>query len=448
MKESSESLGVEKIWKLLIEYSLPAIVGTTATSLYNIIDRIFIGQGVGPLAISGLALAFPLMNLAIAFGAFIGMGASVMVSIRLGQKDNAGASSFLGTACVLNIVIGGLYTIVMFIFLDDILYVFGASIDTLPFARDFMQVILAGNVFTHLYFGLNSIMRASGHPRKAMNVTLITIGINIVLAPLFIFLFHWGIRGAAAATILAQISGVIMVFRHFLKKNSTVRFIHGCFKLKWKTIKEIISIGSANFIMIVLISLVVMIFNLKLEKYSGDLAIGAFGIINSMATFFVMVVLGFNQGIQPIAGYNYGARNIQRVITVLKYSLAAGSSITVLGFLLMQIFPEMISRMFTTSIELIEISIPGMRLYTAAFFMVGFQVVVSSFFQALGKASVSIFLSLSRQALLLIPALLILPGFFGLTGIWISAPAADFISTLLSVIVLRIEYPKLKNLIN
>jgi putative MATE family efflux protein len=446
MKETSETLGTEKIWKLLVRYSLPAIIGTTATSLYNIIDRIFIGQGVGPLAIAGLALSFPLMNLAAAFGAFIGIGASVMVSIRLGQKDKNGAALFLGNAFILNIIIGSMYSIIMLTFLDDILYIFGASADTLPYARDFMQIILAGNIFTHLYYGLNSIMRSSGYPRKAMNATLITIGINVILAPLLIFGFQWGIRGAAAATVLAQAAGTFVVFLHFLKQHSNVRFIRGCFKLKCRVIEEIISIGSSNFIMLISVSLVIMLVNLGLEKHGGDFAIGAFGIINSISSLFIMIVLGFTQGMQPIAGYNYGARNFHRVINVLKYSLIAGSSITITGFLLMQAVPELLARMFTTSSELIEISAAGMRIYSAMFFVVGFQIVIANYFQALGKARISIFLSLSRQAIVLIPALLILPCFFGLNGVWLSSPFSDLISSLLCFIVLRIQFPKLKSL--
>jgi putative MATE family efflux protein len=446
MKETSEILGTEKIWKLLVRYSLPAIIGTTATSLYNIIDRIFIGHGVGPLAIAGLALSFPLMNLAAAFGAFVGIGASVMVSIRLGQKDKNGAALFLGNAFILNIIIGSMYSIIMLIFLDDVLYIFGASNDTLPFTRDFMQIILAGNIFTHLYLGMNSIMRASGYPREAMIATLITIGVNIVLAPLLIFGFQWGIRGAATATVAAQITGTIIVFLHFLRPHSTVRFIRGCFKLKLSVIREIFSIGISNFILLICASLVVMLVNLGLGKYGGDFAIGAFGVINSIASLFLMIVLGFTQGMQPVAGYNYGARNFQRVITVLNYSLIAGSSITITGFLLMQLIPGVLAGMFTSSYELIEISVNGMRIYAAMFFLVGFQMVVANYFQALGKARISIFLSLIRQALVLIPALLILPKFFGLTGVWISAPVSDFISSLLCFIILRIQYPKLKSM--
>jgi putative MATE family efflux protein len=446
MHESSEILGVEKIGKLLIQYSLPAIIGTAATSIYNIIDRIFIGQGVGPLAISGLALSLPLMNLAAAFGALVGVGAGIMVSIRLGQKDKYGAVVFLGNAFALNIIIGLLFSIVMLLFLDNILYAFGASSDTLPYAKEFMQIILAGNIFTHLYLGLNNIMRASGYPRKAMNITLITICINVVLAPLFIFVFHWGIRGAAAATVCAQFVGTVMVFSHFIKKHSTLHFIHGCFQIKRNVVKDIVSIGSSNFLMLICSSIVIMLFNLGLERHSGDYAIGAYGIINSIASLFIMIVLGLNQGMQPIAGYNYGARNFSRVIKVFQYALIAGSCVTILGFILMQSIPDLLSRMFTSSNELIELAVVGMRIFSAMFFLIGFQMVTANFFQALGKAQISIFLALTRQVLLLIPALLILPHLWGLYGVWMSAPVADFISSLLAFAVLRIQFPKLRHM--
>lgn len=431
------ALGTANVGSLLLHYSIPAIVATVASSVYNIVDRIFIGQGVGPFAISGLALTLPLMNITAAFGAMVGVGASTMVSIRLGQHDRQGATRILGNTVMLNTIISVVVTIISLIFLEPILYGMGASPGTLPYARDFMQIILAGNVFLHLYLGLNNIMRASGYPRKAMIATLLTVAINIALAPLFIFVFKWGIRGAALATVLAQIFGTIWVFFHFMSPSHSIYFLPGYFKLKIKVIREIISIGIANFLMLTVASLVVVIINLGLEKHGGDLAIGAFGIINSIMNLIVFIVIGINQGMQPIAGYNYGAMQYDRVKHVFKLTVIAGTAISTIGFLLGEIFPRQISSLFTSNHELIGLSTNGMRIAVMMFPIVGIQMVTSSFFQSIGKAWISIFLSLSRQVLLLIPLVIILPHYFGLNGVWYSMPLSDLVSSLLTVLVLR-----------
>lgn len=440
---NTTDLGVEKLGKLLIQYSVPAIIATSAASLYNIIDRIFIGQGVGPLAISGLALTFPLMNITAAFGAMVGVGASAMVSIRLGQNDRKGATLILGNAVMLNIILGIAVAVITFVFLDPILFALGASKDTLPYAKEFMQVILVGNVFTHLYLGLNNIMRASGYPGKAMVTTLITVGINLALAPLFIFVFHWGIRGAALATVIAQAIGTFWSVIHFSKIGSFVHFLPGYMRLKKVIIRDIISIGMSSFIMLLSASVVISILNLGLGKYGGDYAIGAFGIINSIGNLTVMVVIGFNQGMQPIVGYNYGARQIPRVLRTFKLTIFAGTGVTFFGFLLAEIFPQQIASVFTSNNELITLAVNGMRLNMMMFPIIGFQVVASSFFQSIGKAKVSIYLSLTRQVVFLIPALLILPRFLGLNGVWLGAPVADLTSSLLTLFVLKWQLNKI-----
>lgn len=442
-RSATDSLGTEKLGKLLLQYSVPAIVATAAASLYNIIDRIFIGQGVGPLAISGLALTFPLMNITAAFGAMVGVGASAMVSIRLGQNDRKGATLILGNAVMLNIILGIAVAAITLIFLEPILYALGASEDTLPYAKEFMQVILLGNVFTHLYLGLNNIMRASGYPGKAMVTTLITVGINLALAPLFIFAFHWGIRGAALATVIAQAIGTLWSVLHFSKIGSFVHFLPGYMKLKKEIIKDIISIGMSSFLMLLSASVVISILNLSLGKYGGDYAIGAFGIINSIANLTVMVVIGFNQGMQPIVGYNYGARKIPRVLRTFKLTIFAGTCVTCFGFLLAEILPKQIASAFTNNSELINLAVTGMRLNLMMLPIVGFQIVASSFFQSIGKARVSIYLSLTRQVLFLIPALLILPHFWGLNGVWLGSPVADVTSSLLTLFVLKWQLKKL-----
>ncbi len=437
MRGTASDLGVESLGKLLIRYSGPAIIATAAASLYNIIDRIFIGQGVGPLAISGLALTFPLMNITAAFGAMVGVGSSSMVSIRLGQHDRKGATLILGNAAMLNIILGLAVGLITLIFLEPILYALGASHETLPYAKEFMQVLLIGNVFTHLYYGLNNIMRASGYPGKAMMTTLITVAVNLVLAPLFIFVFHWGIRGAALATVFAQLTGAATAGFHFTKISSFVHFLPGYMKLKKVIIKDIISIGMSQFFILICASIVVSIMNLSLRKYGGDYAIGAFGIINSIGNLTVMVVLGFCQGMQPIVGYNFGAKQIPRVIKTFKLTIIAGTLVTSFGFFLAELLPRLISSAFTNDSILIELSTTGMRLTLMMFPLVGFQIVASSFFQSIGNAKISILLSLTRQVLFLIPALLILPHLWGLNGVWLGSPAADITSTLLTLLVLR-----------
>lgn len=441
---NAEDLGVEKPGKLLLQYSLPAIVATAAASLYNIIDRIFIGQGVGPLAISGLALTFPLMNITAAFGAMVGVGASAMVSIRLGQHDRRGATLILGNAVMLNIILGITVGIAAYIFLEPLLYVLGASKDTIPYAREFMQVILIGNVFTHLYMGMNNIIRASGYPGKAMMITLLTVAVNLALAPVFIFAFKWGIRGAALATVLSQLTGTVIAAYHFTRISSFVRFLPGYMRLKRKIIGDIISIGMSNFLMLIIGSLIISFFNLSLARYGGDFAIGAFGILYSVSSLAVMVVIGLNQGMQPVVGYNYGSGRIIRVTRALKLTILAATGVTSFMFLIAEIFPRLIASAFTGSEQLIGLAAAGMRLNLLMFPLVGFQMVTSSFFQSIGKAKFSIFLSLTRQVIFLIPALFILPHYLKLNGVWLAGPAADFSSALLTFIILRWQIKKLK----
>lgn len=437
-------LGVAKVGKLLLQYSLPAITATAAASLYNIIDRIFIGQGVGPLAISGLALTFPLMNITAAFGSLVGVGAGTMVSIRLGQHDRKGATLILGNAVMLNMILSTLVAVTALLFIEPILYAIGASPETMPYAKEFIQVILAGNIFSHLYLGLNNIMRASGYPGKAMVTTLLTVAVNLALAPLFIFVFKWGIRGAALATVLAQITGTIWVILHFTKIDSFLHFLPGYMKLMKKIVKDIFSIGMSNFIMLISASIVTLIMNLSLRKYGGDFAIGAYGILGSIGNLVVMIVIGFNQGMQPIVGYNYGARQMARAFRTYKLTVFAGTCVTCSGFILAEIFPRQIASAFTTNSELIAMAAMGMRLNFILLPIVGFQVVTSNFFQSIGNAKISIFLSLSRQVLFLIPALLVLPRFLGLNGVWLGGPASDLMSSMLTFFVLRWQMKRLK----
>ncbi|MCQ2194370.1 MAG: MATE family efflux transporter [Paludibacteraceae bacterium] len=446
-KSSPAILGTGNIKKLLWEYSGPAIVAMMASSLYNIIDRIFIGKGVGSLAISGLALTFPLMNLAAAFGAMIGAGGATLVSIKLGQKDKESAEMVLGNVFTLNIILGIVFMLAGLTFLDEILYVFGASENTLPYARDFMEVILLGNVITHLYLGLNSVMRSSGNPNKAMITTLLTVVVNLILAPIFIFYFGWGIRGAATATVIAQLVALIFVLVHFIDKKNYLHFKAGIYKLKARIVGGIFSIGMAPFVMHACSCLVIIIINNALQSHGGDLAIGAYGIINGVVMLFVMLVMGLNQGMQPIAGYNFGANQQARVNQVLKLTIIYASIVMTASFLIGELLPYQVAGLFTDDQELIDISAKGMRIVVSVFPIVGMQMVVTNFFQSIGRAQWAIFHSASRQLLFLLPLLLILPRYYDTNGVWLSMPISDAMSTVVACGMLYYEfrYKKRKN---
>ncbi len=443
MDQRNEALEHGNVKQLLWQYALPAIIATTATSFYNIIDRIFIGQGVGPLAISGLALTFPIMNLGTALGTLVGAGSSAIISIRMGEKRREEAIQTLGNAFVLNMIIGILFSVLALCFLDPLLYLFGASDATLPFARDFMRVILLGNVITHLFFGLNNIIRASGYPTKAMISLLLTIGINIILAPLFIFVFHWGIKGAATATVISQSAGLVWVVSHFLSRKPYVHFTKQCFRLSGRIIGSIFSIGVAPFLIHCCACLIAILMNRQLGTYGGDMAIGAFGIINSIISLLIMIMFGFTQGMQPIVGYNWGAKQHDRAIEAFRLTIYYATAVSVIGFIAAECFPGFIARWFTDSQVLIDITTKGMRIYVICLSLVGFQVVTTNFFQSIGKAGISIFLSMTRQLLFLTPLLLLFPPLFGLDGVWFATPAADLIAALVTAGVLWYYWKKL-----
>ena len=429
-------LGTERIPKLLKQYAVPAIIAMTASSLYNMVDAIFIGHGVGPYAISGLALTFPFMNLAAAFGTLVGVGASTMASMLLGQKNYDIARKVLGNVVVLNFIIGLLFTIVALVFLDPILYFFGASENTISYAREYMQIILAGNVITHVYFGLNSLLRSAGHPKKAMAATIMTVLLNAVLDPLFIFTFDMGIRGAAVATILAQIVALILVVVWFCDKRELIHFERGIFRLEKRIVKDSIVIGLAPFLMNFVACFVVIIINMRLKTYGGDLAIGAYGIVNRISFVFIMIVSGLTQGMQPIAGYNYGARQMSRVYEVLKKTLLYATVVLTAGFLIGELCPGLVVAIFTDDPELMEKSIKGMRLVVGMFPLVSLSMVIGNFFQSIGQPKQAIFLSLSRQVVFLIPSLWILPMFFDIAGVWVSFMVSDFLASAVAIILL------------
>jgi putative MATE family efflux protein len=447
-KDKAAKLGTDPVGKLLLHYSLPAILGMTVSSLYSVIDRIFIGNGVGPYAISGLALTMPMMNLMMAFGAMIGAGASAMISIRLGQKKIQDATNILGNTLVMNFIIGFLIMVIGLVFLDPILIAFGASGKTLPYARDFMQIVLLSSLFSSNFYGLNNVMRATGYPKKAMYSSMLSVGVNLCLAPLFIFVFHWGIRGAALATAIAQFCGFIWVFTHFLNKSHFIHFQKGYFRLKKRIIKDILSIGMSPFLMNVGASMVAMVMNMSLAKYGGggersDMAIGAYGIVNVVAILFIMVTLGLTMGMQPIVGYNYGAKQNHRALRAYKLTAIVAVIVTTVGFTIAMLIPKQLASMFTSDKDLIDQSIVALRIVLLMFPIVGFQIVTTSFFQSVGKAWLAITLSLSRQFLFLIPFLLIFPRFWGLHGVWYAAPAGDFLASIITIVLIATQLKKL-----
>ena len=431
-KKATLALGTEPVGKLLMQYALPAIVAMVASSLYNIIDRAIIGQVVGADAIAGLGITFPFMNLSGAFGAAVGVGASTCISVKLGQKDYKTAEHLLGNTVTLNLIVGLLFMTVCLIFLDPILRFFGASNVTLPYAREFMQIILLGNMITHMYFGMNAVLRASGKPRHAMYAVLFTVGMNTLLAVTFVWWFRWGIRGAAFATILSQTMALSWQMWLFSDQSQLLHLKRGIYRLKSDLVKNIISIGISPFLMNLCSCIIVIFMNNQFVRYGGDMAVGAYSIANSIGMLFFMFVIGINQGMQPIAGYNYGAMKYDRMMRVLWLAIAAATCILLVGWGLSMAFPRQIARIFTTDKTLIDMAARGIKLNMLVFFVVAGQAVITNFFQCIGKVKVSIFLSLTRQLLLLIPMAYILPLFIGLDGVWYSMAASDLGSALMT----------------
>lgn len=443
-KKAALELGTKPVGKLLMQYAIPAIIAMTASSLYNMVDSIFIGQGVGPLAISGLAITFPLMNLSAAFGAAVGVGASTFISVKLGQKDYDTAKHILGNTMTLNLIMGLGVGLVCLLFLDPILRFFGASDQTIPYARDYMVIILLGNVITHMYFGLNAVLRAAGKPKHAMSATIFTVVLNTLLDPLFIYTFGLGIKGAAYATVLAQSLALSWQLYIFSRPKELLHFKRGTFRLQSSIIRNIIAIGLSPFSMNVCACIVVILINNSMVHYGSDLAVGAYGIANKVAFIFVMINMGVNQGMQPIAGYNYGAMRYDRLMKVVKYSIIAATAIMTTGFIIAMTIPGTCARLFTTDPTLIDLSAKGIRYIMVAFPVVGYQMVVSNFFQSIGKAKISIVLSLSRQLLILLPLLLVLPTMFGINGVWVSMPVSDTLSAFMAAWIMIVYMRKFK----
>lgn len=444
----TKELGTKPIGALLTKYAVPAVIAMTAASLYNIIDRIFIGRipDVGTLSLSGLAVTFPIINLGAAFGAMVGVGASTLISIKLGQKDTKEAERVLGNLVTLNLIIGTLVGLLGIVFIDPLLYFFGASTNTISYARDYMFIILLGNVVSHMYLGLNSALRSTGHPYAAMTATITGVVTNSILDPIFIFVLGLGIRGAAYATVLAQVVTLLYVLYVLSRRNNIIYLHSGIYRLKKQIIKSILSIGMSPFCMQLCACLVVILINKGLAKHGGDIAIAAYGIVNSITFLFVMAVLGICQGMQPIAGYNFGAQQVQRVNEVLKKSIIFATITMSCSFILCEFIPHLPVMMFTNDPKLTDITINGMKIIVLMSPIVGFQIVVANFFQSIGMAKKSIFISVSRQLVMLVPFLIIFPEFWGTDGVWASIATADGISTFIAAVMLWRYYSNLNNM--
>lgn len=441
-------LGTEKIGKLLKMYAVPGIIAQTAASLYNMVDSIYIGHipGVGSAAISGLAVTFPLMNLATAMGTLVGVGATTLISVLLGQKNYDTARRVLSNVLSLNLIIGALFSGVTLAFLDPILRFFGASDVTLPFARDYMLIILIGNVFTHLYFGFNGLIRASGHPKTAMGLTLFTVISNAVLDPVFIFVFEMGIRGAALATVICQMAALVYTMKFFLDKKNLLHFPKPMFQIDWRIAGQSLAIGLGPFLMNSAACLVALFINQQLGKYGGDMAIGAYGIVNRLTMLFIMICMGFNQGLQPIAGYNYGARQYHRVKEVFVLTAKWEILVTSLCFLMAELIPGLAVSLFTNDPGMIDMASRALRIMCAGTALVGFGITTSTFFQCLGMVKKSIFLSLSRQIIFLLPLIYSLPMWFQEKGVWMSFPIADMLSVAVAFVFVQRLFKKFDKL--
>lgn len=438
----------EPVGKLLWKYSLPAVVGMLVMSLYNVVDRIFIGQGVGPEAIAGLAITFPVMNLSAALGVLVGAGGAARISILLGANDNQSAQKVLGNALGLMIVIICCYLSVFAIFIDDILLAFGATEVTLPYAHDFMLYILPGMFMTNFAFTFNNFMRASGYPIRAMITMFIGAGLNVILAPIFIFYLEWGIKGAAIATDLSMTVSAIFVMSHFLRQDSIIRFKREreMYVLKMRIILSIVSIGAAPSLVNAAACFINVIINKSLYAHGGDIAVGAAGIFTTYTSLMTMVVVGICQGMQPIIGYNYGANQIHRLKKTFWLATGVSTLIVTSGQVFGLFFPDMVGRAFTTDSGLIRETSRCLHIALCAFTVVGFQIVATTLFQSIGRAGASIFLSMTRQVIFLIPLLLILPSYFGLDGVWASFPASDVLATIVTLLMVLHQLSKFKQM--
>ena len=443
-------LGTQSIRSLLLKYALPGIIAMTASSLYNMVDSIFIGHGVGAMALSGLTVAKPFMDICAAFGTLVGVGASSLVAIKLGEKDYRSANDVLANVILLNVLLGAMVMAVGLYWLDPILYAFGASDVTIAYAREYMEIILWGNILTHIYYGLNSMLRSIGHPKIAMYATIVAVVTNIILDPIFIFVLDMGVRGAALATMISQLVSVIIELIIFLNPKEVIYFHRGIWRLKRDITMRALGIGTAPFLMHMASCFVVIVLNNQLKRYGGDMAIATFGITNRFMFFFAMVVMGLNQGMQPIVGYNYGAQLFDRMMRTLKLTVMCATCVMGVLWLFGLIWPEGLIRLFTHDELLIAQSIAPARVMLCTMVMVGFPMVVGNFYTSIGMSGKAIFLSLTRQVIFLIPCILLIPVLFQtidvtpIWGVWWSLPICDALAAVLAAIILNRDMRKFK----
>lgn len=447
--DTTEFLGKQKISSLLWKFSLPAVVGMVVSTLYNVVDSIFVGRGVGEIALTAVAIAFPIMIVLMAVGMLVGIGAATLVSLSLGEKNNDQAEWVLGNALTMMIIFILATTGLALWYLDPILVNWlGVTPEVLPDARDFTAIILGGSMFMHIGFGLNNVIRAQGDPRTALATQLIAAVINIALNYLLIFVFPLGIKGSAIASILAQAVAAIWVVYYFTYGSKVLRFKKQCLALRMNIVKGIFKIGVAPFFMQLGASAVMVVLNLRIMEFGGITAVAAFGIINRIIMLIMMPVAGISQGVQPIIGYNYGAKQYQRVLTALNTAIAVATGICLCGFLVAQLFTGEIVRLFNDSPELVEIGTTGMRIFLLMVPIIGFQIIGANYFQAIGKAYYSIIFNLLRQVIVLIPLVFIFSHYFGLMGIWAAGPVSDIAAALLTGICLYGDVKRLKDFIH
>ncbi|WP_005037706.1 MATE family efflux transporter [Holophaga foetida] len=443
--QTTQRLAEEKPIKLLIQFSIPAIVGMLVSALYSVIDRIFIGGAVGSIGIAGITVAFPIMIIQLAFGLLVGIGGTALVSIRLGEKKHEEALGIVGNAFVLLIVISILISILGLIFRDPMLRAFGASEQVLPYARDFVTIILYGSVVMSTSLGMNNFIRAEGKPQKAMASMLIGTVMNIILAPIFLFVFKWGMKGAAWATVIAQVVSCTWVVSHFFSRTSTLRLYRRNMRLSLARVKAIMAIGMPPFFLQIAVCILTIVLNKSMEHYGGDTAVSGMGAVTTIQMLVILPIAGISMGAQPIIGFNYGARSFDRVREVLKMAIISGSTIAVLGWLMIQIFSTPLMAMFAKQDHaFVAFGSRALRIFSGLMFLAGFQVVASNYFQAIGKPLASMLLTLSRQVLILLPAILVLGFFFQVNGILVAGPIADVCSTTLTGIWLVRELRSLR----
>lgn len=443
-------LGTASIRSLLFKYATPGIIAMTAMSLYNMVDSIFIGHGVGAMALSGLTVAKPFMDICAAFGTLVGVGASSLVAIKLGEKDYRSANDILANVIILNVLLGALVMAVGLFWLDPILYAFGASDATISYAREYMEIILAGNILTHIYYGLNSMLRSVGHPRISMYATILAVSLNVILDPIFIFVLDMGVRGAALATITSQMVSVVIELIIFLNPKEVIHFHRGIWRLKRDITMRALGIGTAPFLMHMAACFVVIVLNNQLKRYGGDLAIATFGMTNRFMFFFAMIVMGIQQGMQPIVGYNYGANLHVRMVRAYKLSVYCATCVMGVLWLFGVIWPEGFIRLFTHDELLIAQSIVPARIMLCVMFAIGFPMITGNFYTSIGMARKAIFLSLTRQVLFLIPLIISLPYLFNslgwepIWGVWWALPISDSLSVITAAIVINRDMRKFK----